>query len=401
MHLALYGHFGAGNIGNDSTLEAMVSNTRRLLPSATLSCICTGPRRIGERFGIEALPIDSGEARDGGSEERSSRVARLTSRALDEVRFWLYRTRWLREVDQLIVVGTGALDDMAVNWWNAPYDLFKWCHAAWLVGTPVAFVSVGAGPIVHPISRALMRRALRIARFRSFRDAESLNYARSIGLPSVGDRVCPDLVFSLTDVEYEAVPSTAPARTVGIGLISYYGWQHDPVAGDAVYRAYLQKIVHVTRSLLQRGYGVRLLAGDSTDDWTVQAVLQSCSGSDAPALPLVTPIVDRQALFEQIAATDVVIASRFHNVLSALMVGRPVISLGYHSKNDALMREMGLGAFCHHIESFDADRVLSQFEQLAAAPHLVVSQLSARCREYRRQLEEQYRTVLIGEQDRT
>ena len=68
----------------------------------------------------------------------------------------------------------------------------------------------------------------------------------------------------------------------------------------------------------------------------------------------------------QIAATDVVVATRYHNVVCALKLGKPTVSVGYAEKNDVLMAEMGLGGFCQHVERLDLDRLIEQFTQLVA-----------------------------------
>ena len=62
--------------------------------------------------------------------------------------------------------------------------------------------------------------------------------------------------------------------------------------------------------------------------------------------------------------TDIIVASRFHNVVCALKLSKPTISIGYEAKNDDLMEHMGLGAFCQHIERFDVDDLIQQFEAL-------------------------------------
>ena len=62
-HLILYGHFGVGNIGNDSTLAAALYNIQRYHPTATITCVCSGPQVVAQRFGIATLPIDIAEDR--------------------------------------------------------------------------------------------------------------------------------------------------------------------------------------------------------------------------------------------------------------------------------------------------------------------------------------------------
>ena len=59
-------------------------------------------------------------------------------------------------------------------------------------------------------------------------------------------------------------------------------------------------------------------------------------------------------------------ASTLHNVVCALKLGKPTVSIGYADKNDALMAEMGVARFCQHIERLDLDLLKEQFTQLVA-----------------------------------
>ena len=73
----------------------------------------------------------------------------------------------------IVVPGTGMLDDFGERWRDMPYHLFRWGLACRMARTPFAFVSIGAGPIHHPLSRWLMRSAAAMARYRSYRDMNS------------------------------------------------------------------------------------------------------------------------------------------------------------------------------------------------------------------------------------
>ena len=92
----------------------------------------------------------------------------------------------------------------------------------------------------------------------------------------------------------------------------------------------------------------------------------------------------------EIAATDLVIATRFHNVLKALRLGRPVISIGYASKNDDLMRAMGLGEYCHGVDDFDPARVLAQVRDMAAFPAPPTETARAQVAKYQQALAAQF-----------
>ena len=65
-------------------------------------------------------------------------------------------------------------------------------------------------------------------------------------------------------------------------------------------------------------------------------------------------------VMQQMADTDIVVATRYHNVVCALRVGKPTISIGYAEKNDALLAEVGLADFCQDIERLDVDLLEAQ-----------------------------------------
>ena len=71
-------------------------------------------------------------------------------------------------------------------------------------------------------------------------------------------------------------------------------------------------------------------------------------------------------LMEVVSGVDLVVATRFHNVVAALICEKPVISLEYAAKNSRVMDECGLGDFCHHAETFSVDAVTADVERSLA-----------------------------------
>jgi polysaccharide pyruvyl transferase WcaK-like protein len=85
------------------------------------------------------------------------------------------------------------------------------------------------------------------------------------------------------------------------------------------------------------------------------------------------PIASLDDLFGEIACCEAVVASRYHNVICALVLGRPVIALGYAKKFDALMSDVGLVDYCRNIEEFEVQdlshlllRMMSDKDRLSA-----------------------------------
>lgn len=398
--IILYGHFGSGNVGNDSSFEAALYHVGKYRPDAEVICVCSGPREISRRFGIQSLSMSGKHADEAVVSGIASRIRRIWLRIMDEISFWFQRPRWFQPGDQFIVVGTGAVDDMAVRRpWHAPYELYKWCKTAKLGGARVIFLSVGVGPILNRVSKFLMLKALRMADYRSYRETAAFQYLQSIGYDTAGDLLYPDVVFSLPK---EFLPisrkTTAIPRVIGLGLINYYGWRHDPATGETVHQEYFSKIKQFAAWLFENGYTIRVLSGDTTDWWPVKEFVDFVNKEGKPDWRerlIVEDITDVNVLFSQIAQTDLVVSSRFHNVLCSLMLEHPVISLGYHEKNVNLMKEMGLEKYCQHIEHFTFEKLVEQLECYTSEMEQAVRQIHDKNEQYRQLLDEQYRIVLL------
>ncbi|WP_207482600.1 polysaccharide pyruvyl transferase family protein [Arenibaculum pallidiluteum] len=395
--IGLFGLFGSGNSGNDGSLEAMLAFLRRARPDAALVCFCPAPEAVERRFGVRSHGI----AWPGFA----GRAARLVDRALlgapRIVASWLRTFRLAGKVDLLIVPGTGILDDFGTGPSGMPYTLFRWFLCARLRRTRVWFVSIGAGPIRDPASRWLMKAAAGGAEYRSYRDMISRDFMAGIGFNSRRDPVYPDIAFKLpVPPEGAAItePVTAeagagrPPLTIGVGVMAYSGWRGDPARGAEIYATYLGKIARFVRWLLDSGHRVRILTGDAADSAAVDD-LMTVLAADGPAAEagrlVAEPTGSLHELMRQIAGTDVVVATRFHNVVCALKLGRPTVSIGYARKNDALLAEMGLQAFCQDIESLDVGLLQAQVTDLIADRQALARTIAETCRRYERLLAEQ------------
>ena len=361
--IGLFGLFGCGNLGNDGSLEAMLEFLRQVRPDAEIVCICADVELVRRNHDVEALPIDWSSSRGHRSGGARASLFKLPGKFLDL--FATIRRVW--SIDLLIVPGTGILDDFGERPWGMPYHLLKWCAAARLTGTKTAFVSIGAGPINHPVSRWLMTSAARLAQYRSYRDTISKEYMASTGLDVRRDQIYPDIAFSLPSPQLAAKKPESEALTVGVGVMSYSGWYNFADSGASIYSAYVDKITRFIIWLLDRGNRVRILTGETSDGRAVSDIRQAVRNvrpDFADHRIVVEPAASLRDLQRHVADTDVVVATRFHNVVCALKLGRPTISLGYAQKNDVLLADMGLGQFCQHIEKLNLDLLFEQFLEL-------------------------------------
>lgn len=386
--IAFLGIFGSGNLGNDASLEAMLQFVRRARPDAKLTCVCPQPAEVRQVYGIDAVRMSWPGFATPWFRVLNTLLFRLPTRIVNLIRAVIHARRF----DLIIIPGTGIFDDFGEGPWGVPLGLFRWCLACQLTRKPLALVSIGAGPIHHPVSRWFMLKSAAIARYRSYRDALSRNYMKSVGFDSQADPIYPDLAFGLHAPQAAKARDGAPpgdTLTVGLGIMTYYGWRNDTEKGAALFDAYLLKLQAFLTELLQRGYRVRLLLGDRVDQLALTTLMQRVQtampglAADRLSAPEAASLGELMSI---IAETDVVVATRFHNIVGALSMGKPVISIGYAQKNDVLLGQMGLSEFCQSIERLDVDLLRRQFDRLIAEREHHARAIWAKTDELRRQL---------------
>lgn len=398
--VALFGLFGGGNLGNEASLGAALAELRRRLPDRRCLLISDPPGVEAALGGYETcwphdlLPVPRGWWRWLPSRLQSP--VRAALHWLTEPLRYRRTLARVRGLGMMIVPGTGIADDYGVEPLDVPHHLSRWCRAARRAGVPVLFLSIGAGPVTHPWSRRFFRDALASATYRSYREQSSHDFTASLGVDVRQDPVLPDLVFSLGSPIASPPEPRWPPRVIAFGVMGYYGWHATREQGAEIYRAYLAKLERLATALLRQGYELRLIIGNRGGDRRVVRDLVERLGASAPdvaARMLAPDIRSFHDVLTQVTAADLVIATRFHNVLKSLLAGRPVISIGYARKNDLLMSEFGLQAYCHAVEDFDPDQVLEQVRTLAALPGPPTARLRALLPEYRRALERQFEQV--------
>jgi polysaccharide pyruvyl transferase WcaK-like protein len=394
--IGIFGHFSDINFGNDSTFQALLYNLRRHLPDTDVTCICTDPPATTRLYNIDAVPMNGVQLNPTWL--GANRAARLLRRVVIgtplEIYRWLEAFRAIKGMDALIVAGTGLLTDShgLHNW--GPYNVFKWSLVAYLRGCRLLFVSVGAGPLHGRRGRWLIKSALRLATFRSYRDIDTQKYLNSIGLHTSGDRVYPDLAFSLQEGGRHGHDVRRPRRqVVGLGLMMYAGTLSVDPPSDVVYAAYLEALVVFVKWLLARDYDIRLLIGDISDRPVTQEfreLLKVRSVVYDKGRVIDEPVTSVDNLLSQLKTTDLVVATRYHNCLLALLLDKPVISISFHQKCASLMSDMGLSAYCQDIKQLDSDWLISQFCELEKNADRLTGSIKQKTEEFRKASEEQY-----------
>jgi polysaccharide pyruvyl transferase WcaK-like protein len=396
--VSFFGGFGLGNFGNEITLQAILYHLRSALPNVEVSCICTDPAATAAAYNVTGLPVSRTFLNAWQPHNRVARALRSVFIGTPiEVYRWLDGFITLIRTDVLIIPGTGLLTDAyGIRSWG-PYSIFKWSLLAKMSGCKVLFVSVGAGPIDSRVGRWLVTSALALADFRSYRDNATKEYLSAIGAKVAGDRVYPDLAFSIVD---EITPQHQILRrrraVVGLGLMLYHEKLSSDTQRESTYAAYLEQLMLFVKWLLARDYDIRLLIGELSDRSVTKefkALLNARLGGYDQSRIIDEPVWSVEELLAQLAETDTVVATRFHNVLLALALNKPVISISFHQKCTSLMQDMGLQDYCQDIKHLSAETLIEQFCQIeknAAGLRQMIKEKVADCRKV---LDQQYNII--------
>lgn len=352
--IAIFGGYGSGNFGNDASFEALYDFLRAEMPSAEISAICSKPDAVTKKYGVPAIGIAAPRP-----EGIWRKLDTLMLRQPSTWRNWARCLKALRNYDIILSGGTGVFDDFRDTPMGWPSVLLRWCLAARLRRVPWVFVSVGAGPIVSPISRAMMKKAGSFARQRLYRDEDSYSFMQKLGVDGATDGVVPDLAFLLSTPD---VPKPAGSSlVVGVGMMTYQGWH----ANAATYQAYVELHAQLINWLIAEGHKVRMIIGQAPTDFTAARDVEARLG-----FKLLTERDEKMnSIHDAMAAigeTDMVIASRYHVQIAALKMGRPLISLSYGPKNDALMADVGLSDFAQDVDRVDFERLKQQIKTMIA-----------------------------------
>ncbi|MGW6404773.1 polysaccharide pyruvyl transferase family protein, partial [Streptomyces sp. NPDC055134] len=268
LRVGVFGLLGSGNFGNDGSLEAVLGYLRAEHPEAVLDALCGGPEAVAARYGIPATRLHwyRGEYRT------ASRAGAIAAKGLGKLVDAFRTAAWVRRHDVVIVPGMGVLEaTLPLRPWGLPYSLFLLCVSGRLLRTRVALVSVGAAAIGNRPTRALVRWSARLATYRSYRDVQSRDAMRAMGVNTTRDEVYPDLAFALP-APLASTPS-GPPGPVCVGVMDFHGGNDDRARAEEIHRRYLDGTIRFVRTLAEEGRPVRLLTGDDGDASVVAAIL--------------------------------------------------------------------------------------------------------------------------------
>jgi polysaccharide pyruvyl transferase WcaK-like protein len=326
----------------------------------------------------------------------------VVKRVLAAAGYFPTQLRVARSLDGVVVLGGGQIHDF----WEGPLGhsmtLFLWALASRVSRTPFVIASVGAVDLGHRLSRWFVGTAVRWSTYATVRDEPTARIIRSLGIGTPCP-VLPDLAWGLQTgpsmrparrtASAARMPSSQP-RIIGVCPMVYRHPQLWPAGEAAKYDDYIAKLASFCSRLVREGYDVVLFPTQIRSD---VVAIDDIAARIAPELMPHVGLwrVDGIAeLLSCLSAVDVVVSTRFHGLLLALLVGRPALSLSYQPKNDALLDEFGQGKFALDVDDFSVDALWERFGLLRSEFGLYAARIRLDRERRSERLHDQYRQVL-------
>lgn len=427
-HVALISPYDAGNLGDAAILESVAAALRRIEPGCRLTAVTLAPQAMPAYHGLPGWPITGASIEfyainpsgsvtsplavsavpesDAQTTPRRSgigigripllgpvlrRLRSIARFAIADLAHWRASHAWLSDVSLVLVAGGGQFDDEWGGAWGHPYALFKWSVLARLRRIPFVIASVGVCRTEDRTARFFFSRAMRNARWLSFRDAQSIEIATTIDAAHRGRHV-PDLAFALRATAPAPAGSRQPLR-IGVSPIAYRMPGAWPIPDAVSFQKYQTTLIDLIAGLRASGHEVVLFTSERTDRDVVALVQQHFAALGAP--PFETALPDQiSELLQTLGSLDVVVTSRLHGVIVSHVLGLPVAAISYDRKVRAHMSDVRQELFCIDIDGPDLARASSMVQSLIEARSAAVSAVRAAIAPRRAAVDEQFAQIM-------
>jgi colanic acid/amylovoran biosynthesis protein len=215
---------------------------------------------------------------------------------------------------------------------------------------PLVLFTQSLGPFTREREREELRAILSRARLVLVRDERSRVHLDQIGIRGSRVKLVADAAFALC-----APP--APAREGLRVAISVRHWPHGTGDATAVNEAYRDAMAALVERLVHRGAEVTFLSTcqgvpeyRADDSAVAAAVADQLDPTVRASVHVDRGFHDPQTLLSMLGGFDLVVATRMHMAILALVAGVPVFPIAYEFKTRELFARLGLGDWVHDFD---------------------------------------------------
>ena len=256
------------------------------------------------------------------------------------------------------------------------------------------FLNVGAGPLTHPLSKFFVTRALLAADYVSLRDDKSRALVYNIGFTGES-QVYPDSVYGL-EVATNGIPLERCAQPiVGFAPMPYPDPRECLAEKDRiVYDEFIRKLAIFASWLVGQSCALTMFGTDIGVDplaiEDLQMALLSHHGIPSSQYSVNHSVKSAHDLLAMMSGMDYVVTCRFHGVVFAHLLNKPILAIAHHPKVTDLMTSLELSSYCVDIRDFDLNLLSEMFSAMVTNADEIKSRMAASLTRNRQRLKGQF-----------
>ncbi|TRM10632.1 glycosyltransferase [Lentibacillus cibarius] len=336
MAIGIVGNYGNNNQGDEAILEGILLQLEAThhVSRDEMIVFSNQPEQTAAKYGVQSVKLYY--------KNKSSLTTMLgTMRKNRSI---------IRKLDLLLIGGGGIFMDLYGR------EAFLFGMYGWLAklsGTPVVLYGVGAGPILTKIGKTILRSLAHLAKLVTVRDPKSKKLLESIGVKSA-IHVIGDPAFQVRQ------PAETKRNTnglqIGVTAVPYHHRSYWPEEDMAKYDDYITGMARNLDTLLAEhpDATVNFFATKYPQDLQVaEAIRDKMAYSGRSTMQ--EKSMNHQEITQYASEQDLVIGTRLHSLILALVSHIPVIAVSYHHKVQDFMDMVGCGEYTVPISDLNAD----------------------------------------------
>ncbi len=341
--VALSGHFGENNIGDDALLLALIKGIRWL--------------KAGRIVVFSASPLKTYTmlAREQASGNDIKVIYNGRWGVCEPNKHFTRSMLWIKDTiaalwrSKLHLIGPGTI----IKDTTSPLFLVFWLLRALpslLFFRPFAFIGVGVGEIKRPFSAKFLRSVCNKAMFITARDKVSLNALIELKINCPHLKVYPDLSFILAPdtANNNKTNTQKPSKRFQVGLnFREFNQKHFSTYSIMVYEEALTSFIRYIPDDIELCF-YSFCDEPHQSDLKIYEKITKQTPKRSIKLYSFNTIAE---LKQNIQGCDMFIGARYHSVLFAYQQGVPTIGLSYESKTHNFMTWVGLEELCINVDN--------------------------------------------------
>ncbi|MFC2947734.1 polysaccharide pyruvyl transferase family protein [Virgibacillus sediminis] len=336
MAIGIVGNYGNNNQGDEAILEGILIQLKKVhqIERQDIIVFSNQPERTSEKYGVKSVKL----------------YYKKNNAPLTLFRTLKKNSSIIRDLDLLIIGGGGIFMDLYGR------EAFIFGMYGWLAKlsrTPVVLYGVGAGPILTRIGKVILRSLAHLSKVITVRDPKSKELLESIGVKS-SIHVIGDPAFQVNPPEREGSKQD-DAINIGVTAVPFHHISYWPKEDKVKYRAYIEGMAQNLDHLVDYYPNARInfFSTKHPQDTMVTKEIRElmthkdqCSIADRP--------MDHQEITDFASKQDLVIGTRLHSLILALVSATPVIAVSYHHKVEDFMGMIGCEEYTIPIDQLDS-----------------------------------------------